>query len=79
MPNGTGQSWWDGNQTRIWRITLLVLIGVLSFLGTRVYDRVLAMPDNYVRLERYSVDQDRVGGQLERIENKLDRLIEKGH
>lgn len=69
----------------IWRTMLLLLIGIVGFIGTRIYDAIEALPHTYVRIERYVCDQQTLQKQLERIEatqgrteDKLDHILLRG-
>ena len=51
----------NGYGNHAWRILVLLLIGVIGFIGTRIYDSVQAMPKelkDYVTIERYTYDQE---------------------
>ena len=52
---------------------LFVLSGITAWLAVEVY----GMSDKYVRLERYQRDTSRVEATMEKIDCKLDRLIER--
>ncbi|MBU1235022.1 MAG: hypothetical protein KKC77_19215 [Proteobacteria bacterium] len=44
------------NNTKVWRISVGTLIALLSFLGGWGFNTLNALPDNFVRLERYKAD-----------------------
>jgi hypothetical protein len=52
-------------------------LGYGAWLGNRFYDLRESLPHEYVRLERYTCDIDKVEKRLGRIEDKLDRVIER--
>ena len=75
MTNG-----FNGKQVKIVNILawvlLTILLGYGAWLGNRFYELKATLPNEYVRLERYTCDIDKVEKRLERIENKIDRVIE---
>lgn len=54
-----------------------VLITLLTAVSLYHFKTIVELPDNYVRLERYTCDIEKVERRLERISDKLDRLIER--
>jgi hypothetical protein len=67
------------NERQIKFLTYLVYI-LLTFStlvsGWCAY-RIIDMPEKYVMKERYLCDQDRLEKTLDKIDTKLDRLIER--
>jgi len=57
-----------------------ILLTVLSVSGAwsmqQIYQLKCDLPKEYVMIERYSADQDGTARSLDRIDKKLDRLIE---
>ena len=69
----------DLNESKVKWLTylvyiLLTLITVVSGWNTV---NISALPDKYVRLERYQTDSGRIECTLQSINTKLDRLIER--
>ena len=69
----------DLNESKVRWLTylvyiLLTLITVVSGWNTV---NISALPDKYVRLERYQADSGRIECTLQTINTKLDRLIER--
>jgi hypothetical protein len=58
-------------------ILLVVLTTTGAWSMREIYKLKSDLPEKYVLLERYTVDQNRVGNSLDRIDAKLDRLIER--
>jgi len=58
-----------------------ILLTVLSISGAwsmnQIYQLKCDLPREYVLLERYTTDQDLKDKTLDRIDKKLDRLIER--
>ncbi|MCP4579818.1 MAG: hypothetical protein GY846_26405 [Deltaproteobacteria bacterium] len=54
------------------------LLAVLTFMSGWNTTKISAMPDKYVRLERYQSDSGRIECTLRDIDSKLDRIIERG-
>jgi len=58
-----------------------ILLAVLSISGawsmSQIYQLKCDLPREYVLLERYNTDQDLKDKTLDRIDKKLDRLIER--
>ena len=67
----------NGNQTKFLTYLVYVLLALLTF-ATGWHFRVLSsLPNEYVRLERYLCDNERLEKTLETIDGKLTRLIER--
>lgn len=67
----------SGVQTKFLTYLVYVLLALLTF-ATGWHFRVLSsLPHEYVRLERYLCDEERTVSTLNRMEDKLDRLIER--
>jgi len=61
-------------------LAVLTLITGWNTVETRKNtDRFTGLPKEYVRLERYNRDQDRLYESLNLMNRKLDRLIERDH
>lgn len=69
-------------------VIITVMLGYGAWLGNKFYDLKEALPQEYVRLERYSCDIEdlKIGSRLHynelreqnrEIQRKLDRLIER--
>ena len=56
-------------------LTTLTISGAWSM--QQIYQLKCDLPKEYVMLERYQADQDSVARGIERIDKKLDRLIER--
>jgi len=74
------------NEKRVQWLTYLVyfLLAVLTFVTglnsytVRAHDTKLQnLPSEFVRLERYGCDIKRVETQLERLNDKMDRFLER--
>jgi hypothetical protein len=73
-------------QAKILTFLIIFLLTFLTFLsGWSKYEshqnvqRFHELPKEYVRLERYSCDQNRLYESLRDMNRKLDRLIEQRH
>jgi hypothetical protein len=68
-------------QIRVLQIMVSVLLFALTVTGAwtmnELYLLKSTLPKDYVMAERYKSDQDRVARSLDRIDGKLDRLIER--
>lgn len=67
------------NKTQV-KILTWVVYALIFFLTTITgwqQIQFFNMPDNYVRLERYKTDSNRMDTTLGRIENKIDQLIKE--
>lgn len=73
MANGTSQS----TMQVIYRAAVLVLLGIAGFIGANIYGKVDQFPIQYVTLERYKCDLDKIEKGLDNINHKLDRFINK--
>lgn len=68
--NGNGKS-------LIWRSAVGILIAVLSFLSTFMFNRVVALPETYVKINVNKEMHQSQDKRQERLENKIDRGFEK--
>lgn len=67
------------NATVKWLTYLVyILLVVLTLMSGWTTTKIAAMPDKYVRLERYQADSGRIECTLRDMDTKLDRLIERG-
>lgn len=72
MTNGTAQS-----MNTIYRAAVIVLFAVLCYLGSNIYGKIDRIPAEYVTLERYRCDLDKIERGLDLINRKLDHFIAK--
>jgi len=77
MPDGI-------NNTKLWRFSVGTLIALLSFLGGWGFNTLNALPDNFVRLERYKADCEiererwkEVKAELMAINKKMDVVLQR--
>ena len=56
-------------------VLLTILLGYGAWLGNKFYELKVELPAEYVRLERYTCDINKLEKRLERIEGKLDHFI----
>ena len=69
----------DLSESKVKWLTYLVyiLITIITIVSGWNTVNISAMPDKYVRLERYQTDSGRIECTLQSINAKLDRLIER--
>ena len=67
------------SESKVKWLTYLVyiLITIITIVSGWNTVNISAMPDKYVRLERYQTDSGRIECTLQSINAKLDRLIER--
>lgn len=75
MPNGTTSS--QATMQILYRAAVLLLLGIAGFIGANIYGKVDQFPIQYVTLERYKCDLDKIEKGLDSIDRKLDRFINK--
>lgn len=73
------RSWWDGNQTRVWRIFVLMFIAILSFLSTWIFNGVdsnkstiAGLSDKYVTKTDFQCFTERIEQTLNNRFNSID-------
>ena len=67
-------TWWEGNTTKLWRLTVLIFIGVLSFLSAYVFTEVTAIPKLYPnKIEVFAMKKDIVD-RLGELVGKVDEI-----
>lgn len=78
MPNNSKQAQWLTFLVYLLLAFLTGLTGWQQLQVTRLETRFGVLPDIYVRTERYLADKNSICEQLKHIDDKLDRLIERG-
>ena len=53
-----------------------VAIGLISFLCVYLFNAVMELPEKYILKQDYERDQARVHDKLERMDEKLDKIME---
>ena len=66
----------NGSLTVIYRGAVLVLFAVLCFLGANMYHTLSSMPKEYITVERYCRDMDRMERAISDGFKDLKLLIE---
>ncbi|MEE4258946.1 MAG: hypothetical protein V2I62_04245 [Bacteroidales bacterium] len=66
-------SWWNGNQTRIWRIVVVGYMALLGFLGSWVFSSLIELPKIYATRVEINCLTDKVDNGFERLGDKIDR------
>ena len=67
-------TWWGGNSTRVWRLTVLIFIGILSFLSAFVFNEVTAIPKLYPNKVEISAMKTDIIGRLGELVGKVDEI-----
>jgi len=57
------------------KIIISLFIGLLSFLALQIYNKVDAMPGNFVGMERYLNDQVTIRNQYMQDMGRIERAI----
>ena len=74
MASSNGKSW-------LWRGAIGIIVGLLSFLSTFMFNRVVAIPETYVTIEQNKdmhIEDRTEQTQLEtRTERALDRIYKQ--
>jgi len=50
----------NGGITLVYRAGVIVLFAILCFIGARIYNTIDLLPKEYVTMERYKCDIDRL-------------------
>ena len=67
-------TWWEGNSTRVWRMSVLIFIGLLSFLSAYVFNEVTSIPKLYPnKVEVFAMKKDIVD-RLGELVGKVDEI-----
>ena len=67
-------TWWEGNSTRVWRMSVLIFIGLLSFLSAYVFNEVTSIPKLYPnKTEVFAMKKDIVD-RLGELVGKVDEI-----
>ena len=67
-------TWWEGNSTKIWRMSVLIFIGLLSFLSAYVFNEVTSIPKLYPnKIEVFAMKKDIVD-RLGELVGKVDEI-----
>jgi hypothetical protein len=75
MTNGNAQN--TTTMAVLYKAAVLVLLAIAGFIGANIYGKVDQFPIQYVTLERYKCDLDKIEKGLDGINHKLDRFISK--
>ena len=75
MANGVSSS--QSTMQVLYKAAVLVLLAIAGFIGANIYGKVDQFPIQYVTLERYKCDLDKIEKGLDNISHKLDRFITK--
>ena len=62
----------------IYRAAVIILLALAGFISANVYNKVDKMPSEFVTLERYKCDIEKIEKGLSTINLKLDQFISKG-
>ena len=65
-------TWWDGNSTRIWRVTILTFIGLLGFISAYMFNEVTNAPKIYPSKVEVATMKAEIIGHLGRLNDKVD-------
>ena len=57
------------------KVLLTVFVALVSFFAVKVYDKVDAMPDKFVRAERYICDQHRIEEAVCEIQRDVKEIL----
>ena len=57
------------------RILVTCFIALLSFVAVKIYDKVDAMPDKFIRVERYISDQNRIESAVLEIQRDVKEIL----
>jgi hypothetical protein len=63
--NGNGKS-------LIWRSAIGILFAMLSFLSAFMFNKVVALPDTYIKIEAQAKIEDAQNRRQEKLEEKID-------
>ena len=65
----------SGAETKFVTYLVYVLLTLLTITTGWQAITLNSLPDKYVRLERYTSDQNKVCTELNKVDSKLDRLL----
>ena len=68
------KTWLRGNSTAIWRISVIVLISLLSFLSAFIFNEVVAIPKNHPTKIEISEMKREIVDRLENLIKKVDEI-----
>ena len=68
------KTWWDGNSTRAWRLLVIALIGILSFLNQWAFTKITEMPEKYPTKSELQCMVDRLEHAVDKQSAKIDEL-----
>lgn len=66
----------EGGQTKAWRSTIVLIIGMLSFLSVWVFDSIVGLSDKYVCKEDFNTAISRLENSMTRGFENLDRKVD---
>ena len=68
------RTWWDGNSTRVWRTSLILYIGILSFLAAFIFNKVVEIPGTYPNKAEIAQVKSEILTNLDNIDKKVDDI-----
>ena len=68
------KTWLQGNSTAIWRISVLTLISLISFLSVFIFTEVAAIPKNYLTIPEFSEMRKEIVNNLQVLTEKVDEI-----
>ena len=66
------RSWWDGNQTRLWRILLIGYMTIVGFFCRWVFTTLTEIPKIYPTKEETNCLFLKVEKSIEKLSDKID-------
>ena len=73
MPT-SAQKWWDGNSTRLWRISVIAYMAVIGFLASWIFVEVATVPKVYADKQHVQEIAQEMRHGFECLGNKIDEI-----
>jgi len=69
--------WWDGNSTRVWRVFVLMFIGLLSFISSWMFNNIAGLSDKFVTKADFQCVVERLEKTIDGRFNNLDSKVDE--
>lgn len=67
------KTWWDGNQTRVWRTFVVIFIGIMSFISAWIFNNVDQTKTDVASLSGKFATKEELKCAVEKTEMTINR------
>lgn len=67
------QTWWEGNNTKLWRLLLIGYMTIIGFFSSWVFTTLADIPKNYPTRSEVDCRLQKIESSIFRLGDKIDR------